>query len=295
VQAAGEIRNREEMDMGPVKICEIKAIDFHSHFGEWNKEKASVEAFPLMNIQENFLMENMGYANISISINSHIYGILPRGNGDAVTGNTLGIEAANRLPGVYLWAVVNPLQPDSYVQAAELLQMDKCFGIKIHPEEHRYPITDYGAEIYDFAAKHHAVIDTHSGETWSLPEDFCEFANRYPEVKTIVSHLGYGFDRDFRHQINAILHNSANNLFTDTSSVQSLNCSLIEIAVAEIGSEKILFGTDSGFYFSPCQRARIDYARIGIEDKLNILYQNGLRLFPSLEKPYLELSNNIFD
>ena len=276
--------------MGALKVNEIKAIDFHSHFGTWNTQKAAADAFPLINGEEAFLNENMAYAKISISINSHIYGILPRGGGDALTGNRLGIEAALKIPGVYLWAVVNPLQPESFSQAAELLKMEKCFGIKVHPEEHRYPIKEHGAAIYEFAAKHHAVIDTHSGEEWSKPEDFCEFANRYPEVITIVSHLGCGFDRNFRHQIHAIQSNTQNNLFTDTSSMQSVNCRLIEIAVSEIGSEKILFGTDSGFYFSPSQRARIDYARIGIEDKLNILYQNGLRIFPQLEKPYLELS-----
>ena len=70
----------------------------------------------------------------------------------------------------------------------------------------------------------------------------------------------------------------------------SINCNIIEIAVIEIGSEKILFGTDSGCYFSPSQRARVDYARISDQDKKNILYQNGLNLFPQLEKAYRDLS-----
>lgn len=273
-----------------LNIKEIKAIDFHSHVGNWNPEKSPPHSYTFVNSGEAFLVENMAFANICISINSHCYGIFPRGNTDAVTGNRLGIEIAERIPGVYLWAVVNPLQPETYAQAAELLKREKCFGIKVHPEEHRYPITRHGAEIYEFAAKHHAVIETHSGEEWSMPEDFCEFANRYPEVTTIVSHLGCGWDGDFRHQIRAVQNSKNSNVFTDTSSAQSLNCNLIEIAVSEIGSERILFGTDSGCYFSPSQRARIDHARITDQDKMNILYRNGLRLFPRLEKAYADLS-----
>ena len=271
-------------------IQNIKAIDFHSHFGDWNHQKSPPGAYAFINGGETFLLENMAYSNICISINSHCYAVFPRGDVDAAAGNRMGAEAVERLRGVYLWAVVNPLQPETYAQAAELLKREKCFGIKIHPEEHRYPITQYGGEIYEFAAKHHAVIETHSGESWSMPEDFCVFADRYPEVRTIVSHLGCGWDKNFRHQITAILNSRNHNIFTDTSSAQSLNCNIIEIAVSEIGSENILFGTDSGCYYSPCQRARIDCARISDQDKANILCQNGLRLFPQLKKAYEELS-----
>ena len=125
-------------------IRDMKAIDFHSHVGNWDYEKSPLDAYTFVNSEESFLKENMASANICISINSHCYGIFPRGNTDAVTGNMLGIEMAERIPGIYLWAVVNPLQPATYAQAAELLKREKCFGIKVHPEEHRYPITQHG-------------------------------------------------------------------------------------------------------------------------------------------------------
>ncbi len=149
-------------------IRNIKAIDFHSHVGNWNLEKSPLDSYTFVNSEESFLKDNMTFANICISINSHCYGISPRGNTDAVTGNKLGIEIAERHPGVYLWAVVNPLQPATYAQATEFINREKCLGIKIHPEEHSYPIKQYGEEIYEFAAKHHAVIETHSGEQWSM-------------------------------------------------------------------------------------------------------------------------------
>lgn len=273
-----------------MNITDIKAIDVHSHFGEWNYAAAPREKYPFYEGDTNYLLQNMEYSNIAISINSHLYSFFPRGHGDSFLCNQLGFAIVEKNPNLYMWAVVDPLQPETYAQAKELLGHEKCLGIKVHPEEHRYPLKTYGANLYEFAAKNNAMIEGHSGEEWSLPEDYGDFANHYPEVTTIVSHLGCGWDGDFRHQIKAIQCNRNNNLFTDTSSAKSINCNIIEIAVAEIGSEKILFGTDSGCYFSPSQRARIDYARIGDQDKKNILYQNGLRLFPQLKKAYEGLS-----
>ena len=268
------------------EIREVKAIDVHSHFGQWNMKKGVQKAQQFLPGGVDYLKENMRLANIAISINSNFFGLMPRGGGDAVEGNRRSLAAVEREENLLMWAIVNPLQPESFDQAAELLKSPKCFGIKLHPEEHRYPIAAHGEKIYEFAAKHRAVVDTHSGEGFSMPEEFAVFANRYPEVITIVSHLGCGSDGAADHQIRAVQRSVHGNLFTDTSSARSMSCNLIEFAVSELGSERILFGTDSGCYFSPAQRARIDCAHIGEEEKLNILYRNALRLFPQLRELY---------
>jgi predicted TIM-barrel fold metal-dependent hydrolase len=52
--------------------------------------------------------------------------------------------------------------------------------------------------------------------------------------------------------------------------------------VERVGSEKILFGTDT--YSCGFQFGRLKYARISEEDKENIFYKNAVRLFPQLEK-----------
>jgi len=41
--------------------------------------------------------------------------------------------------------------------------------------------------------------------------------------------------------------------------------------VSEVGSDRIVFGTDTPLYFAPMQRARIDYAAISDADRANIL------------------------
>ena len=61
----------------------------------------------------------------------------------------------------------------------------------------------------------------------------------------------------------------------------SFKNNVIEHTVQQVGSEKILFGTDS--YSCAFQRGRIDYADILERDKENILHKNALRLFPKLQ------------
>ena len=67
------------------------------------------------------------------------------------------------------------------------------------------------------------------------------------------------------------------NIYTDTSGMASLKNKLIEYAVSQIGSDRILFGTDT--YAAGAQRGRIEYAMISQEDKENILFNNAKRLF----------------
>ena len=271
------------------QIRKVKAIDFHSHFGDYHMTRGIEYAQKYIPGDIEFLRRGMELANIGLALNSHLKGLQPRGCTDAVAANEICLKDVENAADLYMWAVVNPRQKESYEQAAQLLTHPKCVGIKIHPEEHLYPIMEFGEEIFEFAAKNNALIKTHSGEANSMPEDFCVFANRYPEVKILCSHLGCGWDGSFEHQVRAIQCNAHGNLFTDTSSQNSMISNILELSVKEIGSEKILFGTDTPCYFSPSQRARVDYADISEDDKLNILYRNATREFPHIKKIYENL------
>ena len=267
-------------------IREIKAIDMHAHLGTANPNAAMQQAGTLFGAA-HYMLENMKRANIALSVASAFEALMPCGAADAVQGNKIMLERVEKQnQNVYMLAVVNPLQEESFALAAELLQHPKCLGIKLHPTQHRYSIKDYGTRIYTFAAKQGALLVTHSGEENCMPEDFCFYANRFPEVNTVVAHLGYCWDGRTDHQMIAIEENIHGNLYTDTSSFKALMCDLLEQAVARIGSQKILFGTDSGIYFSPAHRARVDSAYIDDADKENILYRNALKLLCKLKPIY---------
>ena len=67
------------------------------------------------------------------------------------------------------------------------------------------------------------------------------------------------------------------NVFLDTSGAASSRNNIIEYAVSQVGSDHILFGTDT--YASGFQRGRIEYALITDEDNKKILRENAVRLF----------------
>jgi predicted TIM-barrel fold metal-dependent hydrolase len=257
-------------------ISKIPAIDVHCHFGKYIGEDLLINSF--MSADINQLVKLANVSHVAISLVSPLEGLLPRGHSNPIKANEDAFKEIRDIDQLMQWVIVNPLVPETFVQAEEMLRYKKCVGIKIHPEEHRYCITEYGEKIFKFAAKAGTIIETHSGEGNSLPEDFIPFVDAYPEVKLILSHLGCSIDGDPSHQVRAVEKAKHGNVYTDTSSASSIMCNLIEWAVKEIGAEKILFGTDSPLYFAPMQRARIDNAELNYEEKKKILCDNAMKL-----------------
>jgi predicted TIM-barrel fold metal-dependent hydrolase len=217
-------------------------------------------------------------ANTRLTIVSPLQALLPRFHGDPVAGNLDAAEVVARTPGLLQWVVIDPLKPRTFEQAEEMLRLPKCVGIKIHPEEHGYPIREHGEALFSFASRHRAVVLAHSSEQNSLAADYVIFANAFPEMKLILAHLGCGWDGDLAHQVRAIQQSKHGNVFTDTSSARSITPNLIEWAVREIGAERILYGTDTPLYSAPMQRARIDHAELTEREKCLILSDNACRL-----------------
>jgi len=203
---------------------------------------------------------------------------LPRFGGDPVAGNFNAARVVAETEGLRQWVVVDPTKPRTYEQAEEMLKLPRCVGIKIHPEEHGYPIREHGRAIFEFAARHRAVVLAHSSEHNSLAADFLPFADAFPEMKLILAHIGCGWDGDLTHQVRALEKCKHGNLFADTSSARSITPNLIEWAVRMVGADRVLYGTDSPLYFAPMQRARIDHADLSDQDKRLILCDNAIRL-----------------
>lgn len=257
-------------------ISDIQAIDVHGHYGVYLKSSGSENAF--MSGDADTVVRRARAANTQVTIVSPLKALLPRHKADPVAGNREAMEVIPKHPELRQWVVLDPTTPETFAQAEEALKYPSCVGIKIHPEEHGYPIAEYGRTIFEFAGEQEAVLLSHTGEKNSLPGDFIPFANDFPHVNLILAHMGCGFDGDSTHQIRAIQSAKNGNVFTDTSSARSIVSNLLEWAVSEIGAERILYGTDTPLYFAPMQRARIDNAEISEEAKRRILRENALQL-----------------
>jgi len=261
-----------------MSTASIEAIDVHAHYGAYlNGRHPLINDF--MSADANVVIELARAARTRLTIVSPMLALMPRFHGDPVNGNIEAARVVGETEGLLQWVVIDPLKPETYDQADEMLQLPKCVGIKIHPEEHGYPIAEHGEPIFRFAAERGAIILTHSGEQRSMPEDCVPFANEFPEARLILAHLGCGWDSDPSHQVRAIQASRHNNVFVDTSSASSIMSGLIEWAVREIGAERMLYGTDTPLYCASMQRARIDNAAISDEAKRLILRDNAMNLF----------------
>jgi len=260
-----------------MSTASIQAIDVHAHFGNYDRGRPDL-VNDFMTGDAELVVRRARQANTRWTIVSPLEALLPRFGGDAIAGNINAARIVAATDGLLQWVVIDPTKPQTYTQAEEMLQLPKCVGIKIHPEEHGYPIREHGRPIFEFAAKHRAVVLAHSSEQNSLAEDYVSFANDFPEMKLILAHIGCGWDGDLTHQARAVQQSKHGNVYTDTSSAKSITPKLIEWTVREVGAERVLYGTDSPLYFAPMQRARIDYADLSDNDKMLILRKNAMRI-----------------
>jgi len=256
----------------------IPAIDVHAHYGIYDCGKPDI-INDLMTGDGAVVAERARQSNVRLTIVSPLKALLPRGKGDTVAGNIEAAKVVAETPGLLQYVVIDPRVPESYRQAEEMLQTPKCVGIKIHPEEHLYHINEFGEPLFEFAAKHNAVVLSHSSEKNSLADDLVDWAKRYPEMKLVLAHIGCGWDGDVTHQVRGVLKSMHGNVVADTSSARSITPKLIEWAVSQIGVDKVLFGTDTPLYQTSMQRNRIDCAALTDAQKKVILHENAERLF----------------
>ncbi len=169
---------------------------------------------------------------------------------------------------MYQWVVIDPRQAETYRQAEQMLAHRKVLGIKIHPTYHDYDILEHGDDLFSFAAEHKAFILMHPQHILEMPM----LADKYPDMKLMIAHLSS------EEHVAAVAKAKHGNIYVDTSARGVALNNILEYAVEQVGSEKILFGTDT--YACSFAYPRIALADLPLQDKENILFKNAMRLFP---------------
>jgi len=167
-------------------------------------------------------------------------------------------------------------------------EFDRCVvdgpmvGIKLWVAEHcNAPSLD---PIVARAAEHKAIVFQH---TWikitgnlpgeSTPMELAELAARHPDATLVCGHSG----GDWEQGIRAI--RPRENVYADLGGGDP-TAGFTEIAVRELGAERVLYGSDAGGRSFASQLAKVYGARISDEDKRLILGGNLKRLLtPILE------------
>lgn len=145
-------------------------------------------------------------------------------------------------------------------------------GLKIysHPEA---SIAEPGTcPLLEAAAEHGMIILAHT-----TPDECDYLMERVPQARLLMAHMGghpYAFGDWHRAVAVAKKHK---NLLLDTASSQIDN-GMLEYAVAEVGAEKILFGTDMPLLDPHTQLAKVTGTELSDADKALITGGNVVRL-----------------
>ena len=243
------------------------AFDIHSHLDHGAVGEVSQT---LNDCSLEFLTSEARRFNVFGTAYSTYASVLGAG-GDIVAENEYLFDLAQENKEVYQWVVVHPDIKKTFEQAERMLEGDKVLGIKLHPPMHKYRLADRGEELFSFADRLGATVLVHP----SAVEVEKALADKYANVRLIIAHLGS------EGHINAVKNSLNGNIYTDTSGYLSGLNRIVEVAVERIGSEKILFGTDT--YAHAFQYSRIALADVPDCDKENILYRNAARMFDKIK------------
>ena len=191
-------------------------------------------------------------------------------------GNNLVMEAVAKYPDRFIgYVAVNP----NYAEDMRN-ELDRCFAaagmmaIKLHPALHGHPPDHmHYRAAFEMADENEMTVLVH---TWGAGDvaGVDRIAGLYPGANFIMGHSGADI-RAMEATIDIV--NKRDNVLADLT-ISLTHEGNVEWFVKEMGSEKILFGSDMP-YFSPCPNlGRIAMARIGEEDKRNILGRNMKKL-----------------
>jgi uncharacterized protein len=205
-------------------------IDAHAHIGET----------PYVHRTEDDLLREMDAAGVDRAV------ICPLGAHLAVRnreGNDLMAGAVRRHPDRFTgFLSVNPWWgPDALAELDRAAGELELAGLKLHPVVQGFHVDDDVAlPVIERAIERALPIYIHSGTpVVALPMAILALADRYPEGRFILGHMG---GADFFVDI-PMSFGRAHNVWVETS--LTCHAGYVGDAIAQLGPDRVLFGSDS--------------------------------------------------
>jgi predicted TIM-barrel fold metal-dependent hydrolase len=247
------------------RLAGVLVIDIHVHLGSADRLHISFnDAAGLVHA-----MDRIGIDRACIFAGA---GIGP----DYRLGNDLTARAAQQFPDRFIpFAVFNPNYPEDLPA-----EIERCFGtlgmrgIKLHTGFHHYPVDGPNYRpVFEYANAHGLVVISHG---WGGPGVLERLAQEYPHVTCVVAHAGGNWDG--RMPTEAIqVARRRENVYLDLAS-SLVPYGGLERAVAVVGAEKLLYGSDMPWMDAAYQLGRVLFAKISDREKELILGLNAKRV-----------------
>jgi predicted TIM-barrel fold metal-dependent hydrolase len=224
------------------------------------------------------LAEQAGIAKLGFLGTYSYHGVDPTPEGIRDC-NSHAAQIVARFPDrAYSLCYLNPAHPPAFVRD-ELRRCVEEFGmpgikqwIAVNARDPRMASVMEGARAYNLPVFFHAWYKA-TGYVYneSNPSDIRHLALRYPDVTIVMLHLN-------GHGVRGVQDIAdLPNVWVDTSGSQP-DAGFVEYAVAHLGAERILFGSDMPIRDYGAQMAKITGAAITDDDKARILGHNVQRL-----------------
>jgi len=245
-----------------------RIIDAHGHLGHLGMFYAPTpDAADMV-----AMMDRLGVQTVCISSHLSI-------GSDFIRGNDETAQAARRFPGrIKGYVTINARYPEQ-IEGELRRGVDELglFGIKLHPGLHDFSVLDPACEpIWRFAQERGLLVLAHTwgGDARCRPAAFGKLAESYPGVRFLLGHSG-GVHAGREEAIQVAQAHP--NIYLELCS-SWLSRAEVEWMAAEVGAERMLFGTDMPFIDPRYTLGRVALANLSEEELRLILGENMARL-----------------
>ena len=191
--------------------------------------------------------------------------------------NTATLRAIKAFPGRIAGAVyVNPLNQESVKEMANFINQG-CCAVKLNPLRHAYVAdADIVDPVMSIAQEMNVPVCIHSGHPpYSLPWSIALLAERFPEVKVMMIHMGHGHGV----YIDAALKMARRypNIYLEMSGMPMHT--KIREAYETVGFDRIMFGTDGPFHHPSVEIQKVLMSGVDEKGLEDIFYNNAKKFF----------------
>ena len=202
--------------------------------------------------------------------------------GDYRTGNEDTRRAMEELgEAVIGYAVLDPNYVTDWDQELDYYYRRHGFlGLKPYYPRMRVPYNDPRFEPWwEFANTHHLFALMHPSDHFI--QEMEDLASRYPNIRFLLAHSGWTWQVARQH---IELARRFPNCYLEITFTSVLN-GVIEFMVREVGSERVVYGSDAPMRDPFPQFGWVAYADISEQDKRNIFYLNMQNILNNVRRP----------